>query len=195
MPPGFADRGPWARHVGAVLSGPDGNSYQIVEGPFSWTSLVDRGAPVSVGADDYAANVAPHLEKRTPTTYAIYEPGMSNVGATQWENKVLVVRYTVKPGQGMLAAEILKAYKAANIKRGFSFVTWHSANSGDSTYSIVYLFKDGWKELDVERPGIRDAFDGIGGPGEYVRQQAKVAEAFESISNELIEYRPELGSK
>jgi hypothetical protein len=62
---------------------------------------------------------------------------LSTVAATQWSNKVLIRRITVKPGKGPEAAEILKAWKAVYAKRGINVAVRHSFFSGEDTYSVV----------------------------------------------------------
>jgi hypothetical protein len=60
---------------------------------------------------------------------------------------------------------------------------------------LVYPFNSGWSELDIPRPGIKEAFEELAGKSGYERQQAKIADTFQSMTNEMIEYLSELGSK
>jgi len=188
-------KGDWAWRVGEVVSGPGGNTYQIVEGPFSWTALDGRGDLGAEHMKDYATNVAPHVEKATPDTYATYEEKLSTVGPTEYTNKVIVARYTVKPGKGSLAFDVLKSFKAVSAKRGLSVAVWHTAHSGDNVYALAYRLKGGWKDLDMDLPSMRKILEETVGPNEYGRLQAATAEAFSAITSEMVEYNPELGSK
>lgn len=183
-------KGSWSWRLGQVISGPGGNSYQIIEGPFFWTDFDGRG---DLGVDhmkDYETTIAPHAERTTPDTYATYDADLSTVGAMEWTSKVMVIRYTVKPGKGSLAQDILKSYKAANLKRGLKVAVWHSAFSGENVYSCAFRLQNGWKTFDENLPSMRTTLAELAGPNEYARLLAASAEAFSDISSEMVEYLP-----
>jgi len=188
-------KGGWSWRIGEVMSGPEGGAYHIVEGPFSWTALDDRGDLGAEHTKDYETNIAPHVEKTTPDTFLTYATDLSTVGVTDWSNKVIIVHYTVKPGKGGLAADTIKAWKAVYAKRGMNVAVWHSAWSGDNVYTLSYRLKNGWKDLDQDLPNSRKVLEELAGPNEYARLQQNAADAYEKVSSEMVEFKPDLSSK
>ncbi len=188
-------KGDWSWRVGEVMSGPDGGTYHIVEGPFSWTAFDDRGDLGAEHTKDYETNIAPHVEKTTPDTFATYTAELSTVAATNWSNKVLVRHITVKPGKNSGAFEMLKAWKAVYEKRGMNVAVWHSAWSGENVYSVVFRLKNGWKDLDADLPSMRKTVEEISGPNEYARLLQGAADNYEKVVDEMIEFKPDLSSK
>lgn len=187
--------GNWQWRVYQVLSGPDQGAYHIVEGPASWTVIDDRG---TLGADhtkDYQANVQPHVERTSPDNLAVYVEALSSVAATQWSNKVLVQRITVKPGRGSVAYETLKTWKTVYAKRDLNVAVWSSFFSGESSYAVAFRLKNGLKDLDLDQPTFRKTVEDLFGPNEYARLQQAAADSYKEVVSEIIEFLPELSSK
>ena len=185
----------WKWRVYEVQTGADAGSYQIVEGPDSWTAFDDRG---NLGAEhmaDYETNVAPHVEKSTPDMYLTYKAELSTVPVGAFSTKALITRVFVKPGRGPAMEESLKKWKAVWEKRGVNMVVYSSSSSGAPSYSIVRRLKNGLKDLDADSMSNKDAFIAIGGPGAWDASNAEVAQNVDSSSGEIIELKPELGSK
>ena len=95
---------------------------------------------------------------------------------TQYSNKVLVRRLTVKPGRGAEAVDLMKHLKVVYEKKGISVAVWHSAWSGESTYFAVVRLKNGLKDLDTDLLVTRKTIEDLYGANEYARiQQATAA--------------------
>jgi hypothetical protein len=185
----------WKWRVYEVLTGADGGSYQIVEGPDSWTAIDDRGDLGAEHMADYENNVAPHIEKSTPEMYLAYQADLSTVPVGAFSTKALITRASVKPGRGPAVEESLKKWKAVWEKRGVNVVVYSSSYSGAPSYSIVRRLKNGLKDLDTDAMSNKDAFNAIGGPGAWDAINAEMAADIESSSGEIIELKPEMGSK
>ncbi len=185
-------KGDFSWRVGDVRSGPHGNMYQIVEGPFTWTSLDGRGDLGPEHMKDYETNVMPHVESTTPDTYAVYEDSFSTVATTKWSSKVLINRYTAKPGRATHLADAIAMLKKCNEKRGLNTAVWRTFASGPTSYSVVYRTKDGWKDFDDDTPGLRKVANELYGPNGYENLMNMVANSTADYSSELVEYPAEL---
>ncbi len=187
--------GDWKWRVYEVLTGPDSGSYQINEGPASWSANESRG---DLGADhmqDYETNIAPHVEKSTPETYLEYKADASSVAAAQWSTKAVVTHYYVKPGRGPAFFDTLKSLKTTWEKLGYNVVVWQPVGSGEPQYVIVRRFKNGWKDYDESTGSVKETYESIHGAGSFDKPQADLTANVERIVAEFIEYRPELSAK
>lgn len=181
--------------VGEIMSGPDGGGYQIVEGPTSWTALDDRG---DLGADhqaDFDQNITPHIERISSDSYAAFQEELSCVKMEQWSNKVMSMHYYVRPGRGALAYDVLKRFKALWEKRGLNVAVWASRFSGPTQYTAAFRLKNGWKDFDLDGISNREAANALWGSAAFDGLMADMAQAFEKVSSELVNYDPALGSK
>lgn len=181
--------------VGVIMSGPDEGMYHIVEGPTNWAGVDSRGDLGEEHTKDYLDNIAPHVEKSTPNTYLTYVTDLSSTGPTQWTNKVMIDRLVVKPGRGADLYDALKKWKAINDKLGLAVAVWHAAFSGENSYAISYRLKDGFKVFDEDKPKFRKAADELFGPNEYARLLQADTDDLVTEWQELVEFKPELGSK
>lgn len=187
--------GEHAWRVGVVLSGPDEGMYHITEGPTDWAGVDARGDLGAAHMQDYLENIAPQVEKNTPNIYLTYATDLSSTGATQWTNKVMIDHITVKPGRGADFHDTSKKWKAICDKLGVPVAVWHAAFSGENSYSFVYRLKDGFKVFDEDAPKFRQAAGELYGPNEYARLMQADADEISREWQELVEFKPELGSK
>jgi hypothetical protein len=169
--------------------------YHIVEGPSTWARVDTRGDLGDEHTKDYLTNIAPHVEKNFPNIYGVYEAELSTIPATQWTNKVLIEHITIKPGRSSDTYDSLKKWKAIGEKLGMTIVVWHLTFSGDDGYSIAFRLKDGFAEFDKPAPKFRKAAEELFGPNEYARLEKADAENLSRDWMELVEFKPELGSK
>jgi hypothetical protein len=181
--------------VGEVMSGPDGGMYHITEGPMSWTALDIRGDLGAEHMKDYETNVLPHVEKTSPNLFLTYQTALSTVGATQWTDKVAIMHLVLKPGRNGEASDALKKWKAIYEKLGMVVAVWRTSWSGEMTYVLVFRLRNGFKQFDEPAPETRKACDELFGPGEYARLQQAWADNCSRMWSELLEFKPELGSK
>lgn len=188
-------KGDQAWRVGIVMSGPDEGMYHIVEGPSNWAAVDTRGDLGEEHMKDYLTNIAPHVEKNSPNIYNVYEAELSTVAATQYTNKVLIEHIVVKPGRGSDTYDVLKKWKAITEKVGLTMAVWHNTFSGDDGYAIVFRLKDGFKTFDGPYPEFRKAAADLYGPSEYSRLEHADTENLSRDWMELVEFKPELGSK
>ena len=187
--------GNWKWRVSEVLSGPDGSSFQIAEGPNSWTDLEGRGDLGAEHQKDYDTNIAPHVEKTSPDSFITYQESVSTTGAANWSNKSLITSIYYKPGKSGAVLALLKNYKSVWEKIGYNVVVWSASNSGEPRYIIVRRLKNGWKDLDEGGPTFRESFDAVHGAGAFDRGQEELSRSVDRSVGEMIEFKPELSSK
>jgi hypothetical protein len=176
----------------SVLSGPDAGSYQIVEGPFSWTALDDRGDLAADHNKDYETRIAPLVEKTTADIYLGYEEELSTVSLTAFSTKAAITTVHPKPGRGPATRELLKTWKKVWEKRGFNIAVYSSQMSGEPQFKLVRRFKAGWKDLDADVLSQSQAFTDLG--ISYTDTLDDMAKNTERTYSEMIELEPELGS-
>ncbi len=176
----------------SVLSGPDAGSYQIVEGPFSWTAFDDRGDLAADHNKDYETRIAPLVEKTTADTYLHYEEELSTVALTAFSTKAVVTTVHPKPGRTPATRELLKTWKKVWEKRGFNLAVYSSQMSGEPQFKLVRRFKAGWKDLDADVLGQAEAFTELG--ISYTDVLEDMAKNTERTYSEMIELETELGS-
>lgn len=181
--------------VGQIQSGPDGGGYQIVEGPTSWTALDGRGTLGEEHQADFDQNITPHVERIGSNSYAEFQDELSCVKMEQWSDKVMSMHYSVRPGRGALAYDVLKRFKAIWEKRGLNVAVWGSRFSGPAQFTVAFRLKNGWKDFDLDGMSNRDAANALWGAAAFDGLMADVAQAFDKISSELVNYDPALGSK
>lgn len=186
------DRG-W--RVYDIISGPDSGAYHVVEGPTTWTAYDDRGDISPEHSKDYETNIQPHVERQSGDTFATYSKSLSTVAVTEYTDKVLVMRYTIKPGMGPIAYDYLKSYKAVWAKRGQNAAVWQASFSGAQTVSVAFRLKNGLKAFDGDLPSSRKVLDELVGSNEYDRLQRVAASCFSDITSEIIVLNHELSSK
>jgi hypothetical protein len=178
--------------VYSVLSGPDAGAYHIVEGPFSWTALDDRGDLSADHNKHYETTIAPLVEKTTSDVYLQYEEELSTVQLTAFSTKASVTAVFPKPGRGPATREVLKTLKKVWEKRGFNYAVYSSQMSGEPSYRLVRRFKAGWKDLDAEGVTQAQAMAELGLSNTEVQED--IAKVTERTYSEMIELKPELGS-
>lgn len=187
-------QGDRAWRVYDIISGPDSGGYHIVEGPTTWTAYDDRGDIGPEHTKDYETNIQPHVERQSGDTFATYSKSLSTVGATEFTDKVMVMRYAIKPGMGPTAYDYLKSYKAVWAKRGQNAAVWQASFSGSQTVSVAFRLKNGLKAFDGDLPSTRKVLDELVGPSEYERLQRVAASCFSEITSEIIVLNRDLSS-
>jgi hypothetical protein len=187
--------GSWKWRVSDVVSGPDSGSFQIVEGPNSWTDLESRGDLGAEHSKDYQNNVQPHIEKSGPRSYMTYQESASTTGAANWSTKSAITHFYFKPGRGPATLEVIKSYKKSWEKQGINIVVWAPYSSGEPQYTIVRRFKNGFKDLDDNGPSMRQAFEDANGAGSFDKVQDEINRCVDHTVSEMIEFNGELSSK
>ena len=186
--------GNWKWRVNDVISGPDSGSFQIVEGPNTWTDLEGRG---DLGAEHMkdSDNLMSHVEKSSARSYMTFVEEASTTASTNWSNKSAITHYYSKPGRGPATLEILKSLKKYWEKQGYNVVVWSAYASGEPQYATVRRFKDGWKDLDLNNPTMREVFEGAYGAGSYDKLLDELNRCVDHTVSEMIEFQPALSSK
>jgi hypothetical protein len=187
--------GPWKWRVYSVNSGPEEGSYQIIEGPNSWTELDDRGDLGAEHTKDYETNVLPHLDKTLPTSYLTYEADLSTVPLGAFSNKAIITHGIIKTGRLSAATDGLKAWNASWVKQGINIAVYRSFASGESEFVVVRRLRNGLKDLDADIMSSRKAFEETGGPNAYTNAQEELTRDYSKLVAEMIEFQPDLSSK
>jgi hypothetical protein len=187
--------GDWKWRVYDVLTGPDGGSVQVSEGPHTWTEFEGRGDLGEKHMRDYEMNVMPHIEKTSPESYAVYKPEFSTTAVRNFSNKALVVRVFPKVGQLPAYLASLKDYKPVWEKLGYNVVVYTSLHSGERSVVLVQRLKNGLKDFEPDGSILRDAYDSVNGAGAYDKRMDDQARWLDHTISELISYRPEFTAK
>ncbi len=188
--------GNWKWRVFSVLSGPESGAYMINEGPNSWTTLEGRSDISEEHTRDYQTNVLPLVETDYPETYLRFQKELSTDSAVGPLKKALLRHFYTKPGKSARLFEHMKTWKKVWEKMGMKVVVWTSFFSGEARMVVAYRLPKGW--VDLERSvskELRDGFDEIEGPGAYARFLEDLDKYVDRISEEMIEFLPEVGSK
>jgi hypothetical protein len=189
--------GSWKWRVFGVVSGHDEGSYQLNEGPNSWTTLEGRGELSDEHQRDYESNILPLLEKSTPQSYLTLRREFSTDSVSNTFKKALLRHFYPKPGRGARFAAALATWKKVWEKLGLSVTVWSSFYSGEPQWVIATRLKNGFN--DLERPmigkAIAEAFDEIAGPGAYGRYLDDLGDNIARVDEDIIESMPELSSK
>lgn len=186
--------GNWKWRVYEVLTGPETGSYMIIEGPNSWTTIEERGAPAPDQLKDYADNILPYVKNSLPETYATYVADASTAGADYSSSKILISNCYVKPGRTDRARDDFKAWKKVYEKLGFDVVIWRTFFSGEERFIFTGGLKAGFKDLDDPSNNLRKAADEVLGVGARDRFADSESANYARIVTEIIEFKPELSS-
>ena len=186
--------GHWKWRVYQVMSGPDGGSYQINEGPNSWTTLDDRGDLSAAHTKHYETMITPHVAKSSPGQYFTYDDKLSTTGLGNFSTKAVISHVVVKPGRMLAYTNSLKTAKAVWEKLGRNVVIWRSFYSGQPRVIIVGRLKNGFKDFDTDNALFQDAYDAVNGAGSHEKYLEEVSRNVESTLGEIIEFQPALSS-
>ena len=188
--------GNWKWRVFSVLSGSDEGSYQLNEGPNSWTTLEGRKDLSEEHQRDYETNIMPLVEKSTPQAYLLLRREFSTDSVSNTFKKALLRSIYPKPGRGVRYMEALGIWKKVWEKLGMKVTVWSSFFSGEPRYVTALRLQKGF--VDLETPmakQLADTYDGIAGPGAYARYLDDLGQNVGRIDEEIIELLPELSSK
>ncbi len=188
--------GSWKWRVFSVVSGADEGSYQLNEGPNSWTELEGRKEISEEHQRDYENTILPLVEKSTPTAFLILRKEFSTDSVAHTFKKALLRQLYPKPGHGVRIASSLPIWKKVWEKLGMKVTVWSSFYSGEPRWVIAGRLVNGWVEL--EKPmgkAMADAYDEIAGAGAYARYLDDLDQDISRIDEEMIELLPELSSK
>jgi len=188
--------GDWKWRVFSVLSGSDEGSYQLNEGPNSWTTLEGRKEISDEHQRDYETNIAPLVEKSTPQAYLLLRREFSTDSVSNTFKKALLRHIYPKPGRGVRYMESLGVWKKVWEKLGIKVTVWSSFYSGEPRWVTAVRLQKGF--VDLEQPmgkALADTYDAIAGPGAYARFLDDLSQNVSRIDEEVIELQPELSSK
>lgn len=188
--------GNWKWRVFSVLSGADEGSYQLNEGPNSWTALEGRKEISDEHQRDYETTILPLTEKSTPTAYLLLRREFSTDSVSNTFKKALLRHVYPKPGRGVRIAAALATWKKVWEKVGIKVTVWTSFYSGEPQWVVAARLQKGW--VDLEQPmgkAMADAYDEIAGAGAYARYLDDLAQNVNRVDEEMIELLPDLSSK
>ena len=188
--------GNWKWRVFSVLSGSDEGSYQLNEGPNSWTALEGRQDLSEEHTRDYETNILPLVEKSTPNAYLLLRREFSTDSVSNTFKKALLRHFYTKPGRGLRFAEALGIWKKVWEKLGLKVTVWSSFYSGEPRWVIASRLPKGF--VDLEQPMgkvFASTYDEIAGPGAYGRYLDDLGQNISRVDEEIIQLLPELSSK
>lgn len=188
-------KGDWKWRVFSVVSGPDEGSYQVNEGPASWTALEGRKDISDEHTRDYETTVLPLIEKTLPTLYTRYQKELSSDSVAGTFKKVLLRHFYMKPGKGVRFMNTLPTWKQVWEKMGLKVTVWSSFYSGQPQYVVASRLRQGWTELENIKPSMfRETYDQIAGAGAYDRYLEDLGQYVDHIVEDMMELLPEVSS-
>jgi hypothetical protein len=188
--------GNWKWRVFSVLSGSDEGSYQLNEGPNSWTTLEGRQDLSEEHQRDYETNITPLVEKSTPQAYLILRREFTTDSVSNTFKKALLRHFYPRPGRGLRFAEALGIWKKVWEKLGLKVTVWSSFYSGEPRWVVATRLQKGF--VDLEQPMAKvlaGTYDEIAGPGAYGRYLDDLNQNISRIDEDIIELLPEVSSK
>jgi hypothetical protein len=189
--------GNWKWRVFSVLSGPDEGTFQINEGPNSWTVLEGRKDISDEHTRDYETNVLPLVERSTPTLYVRFQKEVSSVDSTTGPFKKALLRHVFpKPGKAPRIMSYLSTWRKVWEKMAMKVVVWQSFYSGEPQIIIATRLPQGWVDLEqMKSKNMIEAYDGFAGAGAYDRFVEDNDLYVSKVVDEMIEFLPEASSK
>ena len=187
--------GNWKWRVFSVISGADEGSYQLNEGPNSWTALEGRHDLSDEHQKDYETTILPLTEKSTPESYLILRREFSTDSVQNTFKKALLRHFYPKPGRGVRLMESLSMWKKAFEKAGFKVTVWSSFFSGEPQWVVAFRLQNGFNDLEMNPRALAEAYDQVAGPGAYARWLDDLSQNVNRIEEEMIQLEPDLSSK
>ena len=189
-------KGDFKWRVYMVRSGPDFGSYQLVEGPYSWDELDQRGDLGSEHMSDWYRTVLALCTSAGTNTYSTFREDLSTVALTEYSDKVSSTHYFPKPGCGPRFEALIKKLNTVWAGSNQLAAVYESSASGPTQFTVVTRYKTGWKERAPEfmKP-MRVRYDTKFGSGGYDALLAEVHEVLDHAWSEMMIYRPDLSSK
>jgi hypothetical protein len=182
--------------VWEITSGPDAGGYQVVEGPFNWTGLDARGNLGAEHTTDWNKSVAVNTTEGYQSGYYEYQESLSTVALTEFSNKIQIVHWYPKLGYAMnvrqLIAKMKKVWEADNV----TVAVYMTSASGATQYTMVTRYKNGFKDRDVVNPlNFKERYEKVHGADSFDEYLDILRNKMDKSWSELLEMRPELGSK
>lgn len=188
--------GDWKWRVLAIESGPDAGGFHVVEGPLSWDQFDKRGTLGVAHTADWANNVMPLTIERGSTSYSEYSAELSNIGVTDYTEKVVITHMYPKSGMVVQATDLVKQLKQVWVASNESVAVYRSVASGAPEIVTVNRLKGGLKELAENfRKPMAERFDAINGAGSWTRYLSEYANAIDKRWSEMLFLRADLSSK
>ncbi len=188
--------GDWKWRVLSIESGPDAGGFHVVEGPLSWEQMDKRGDLGQAHTADWATNVMPLTLDRGSSGYAEYVPELSNVGVSDYTDKIIISHMYPKSGMIVQATDLVKKLKKVWTASNESVAVYRSIASGPPEMLTVSRLKGGLKELDEGfRKPMAERFDAAYGAGAWTRYLADYSKAIETRWSEMLFFREDLSSK
>jgi hypothetical protein len=179
-----------------ITSGPDAGGYQVVEGPFNWAGLDARGNLGTEHTLDYNKAVATNLTDNYQSGYYEYQESLSTVALTDFSNKIQITHWFPKVGHGMAVRGLIEKMKKLWQSDGSTVAVYMTSASGPAQYTMVTRYKNGYKDRDIVNPvNFRERFEKANGIGSFDEYLDVLRNKIDKSWSELMEMRPELGSK
>jgi hypothetical protein len=182
--------------VFSVQSGPDAGGYHVTEGPTSWEFTDSRGEISLEHNLDYNKSVAPYAAPEYQSNYFEFLENLSTVKMTEYSNKIQITHWFPKPGYNMAVRELIGKMKKVWEADGIAMAVYVSVGSGQTQYTLVRRFKNGFKDMAVENPvPFKARFEKANGDDSMDEYLTVLRQYMDKSWSELLEYRPDLSSK
>lgn len=126
----------------------------------------------------------------------MFNEELSNVGLTDFSDKILITHNFVKPGKNLAAMDMFRKMKKVWVADNERIAVYTSSASGPPQITTVARLKDGLKELDPGyRKPMRERYDAVNGTDSWLRYVEDYEQCIESRWSELLFFRADLSSR
>ena len=189
-------KGDYFWRVFEIQSGPDAGGYHITEGPTSWSTYDTRGDLGTEHNTDWNRTVAIHLIDRGGAGFSMYNEELSNVGLTDWSDKILITHAFPKPGKILEAMDLFRKLKKVWVADNEKMAVYTASASGPPQITTVARLKDGLKELETGyRKPMRERYEAVHGQDAWLRYLEAYEACIAERWSELLFFRADLSSK
>jgi hypothetical protein len=179
-----------------ISSGPDAGGYQVVEGPFNWAGLDARGNLGAEHTTDWNKSVAVNTTEGYQSGYYEYQAELSTVALTDFSNKIQMTHWYPKLGQSMAVRALIAKMKKLWESENTTVAVYVTSASGPTQYVMVTRYKNGFKDRDLtDGLKFKDRYEKANGPDSFDEYLDVLRNKMDRTWSELLEMRPELGSK
>ncbi len=146
----------------------------------------------SEAANDFYANVSPHIEGVTGGDILIYQPEYSNSSVEERSSKIRSNLLTLKYAPAQEFWDVIKRLPKAWDKAGIKVASYQTSGAPRLVFSR--RFPNGWKELD-EPSKLKTSYEELYGKGSYERDIAIMRNYVVESETVFMTLQPDLSSK
>ena len=189
--------GAWKWRVYEIQSGPDFGGYMVVEGPNTWEDFGNRGTLGDEHTSDWNKSIAPLIMQEGQSAYLDFREEFSNVALTDFSKWISISHLFYNPGYFGDMQTLISNMKKVWVADKDAVAVYTSSSSGPPQFSVVYRYKTGLKEKDINfRPEtFMTRYEKANGSGSFNGWMDMYRKAVGNQWSELLMFREDVSSK